>query len=74
MLYFLLLLTPATQFLSVELLQNYSTAEVISSFIRHMSKFGAKNVFLSNNGSHFMPLRPKYATKPETVDTLLPPL
>ena len=71
--YFLLLLNPATQFLLVEILQNYSTAEVISGLIRHMSKFGAKNVFLSDNGSHFMPLRTKYATKPETVDTSLPP-
>ena len=69
---FLLLNNPATQFLSVEILQNYSTAEVISGLIRHMSKFGAKNVFLSDNRSHFMPLRTKYATTLETVDTSLP--
>ena len=39
-----------------------------------MSKFGAKNVFLSDNGSHFMPLRTKYATTQEKVDDSLPPL
>ena len=54
--YFLLLLNPATQFLAIEILQDYSTAEVIAGLIRHMSKFGAKNIFLSDNGSHFMPL------------------
>ena len=72
--WFLLLLNPATQFLSVEILQNYSMAEVISGLIWHMSKFGSKNVFLSDNGSHFMPLRNKYATAPKTVDTSLLPL
>ena len=39
-----------------------------------MSKFGSKNVFLSDNGSHFMPLRNKYAMAPKTVDTSIPPL
>ena len=39
-----------------------------------MSKFGSKNVFLLDNGSHFMPLRNKYAMAPKTVDTSLPPL
>ena len=68
----LLLLNPSTQFLSIEILQNQSTAEVISGLIRHMSKFGSKNVFLSDNGSHFMPLRNKYATAPKTADTSLP--
>ena len=72
--WFLLLLNPATQFLSVEILQNYSTAEVISGFIRHMSKFGSKNVFLLDKGSHLMPPRNKYAAAPKTVDTSLPPL
>ena len=36
--WFLLLLNPATQFLSIEILQNQSTSEVISGLIRHMSK------------------------------------
>ena len=70
----LLLLNPSSQFLSIEILQNYSRAEVNSGLIRHMSKFGSKNVFLSDNGSHFMPLRTKYASAPKTVDASLPPL
>merc|ERR1712002_486391 len=70
----LLLLNPSTQFLSIEILQNQSTAEVISGLIRHMSKFGSKDVFLSDNGSHFWPLRTKYATVPKTTQTPLPPL
>ena len=41
----LLLLNPSTQFLSIEILQNQSTGEVIFGFIRHMSKYGSKNVF-----------------------------
>ena len=72
--WFLLLLNTSTQFLSIEILQNQSTAEVISGLIRHMSKFGSKNVFLADNGSHFMPLHTKYASAPKTVDTSLPPL
>ena len=43
--YFLLLLNPATQFLAIEILQDYSTAEVIGGLIRNMSKFGAKKFF-----------------------------
>ena len=70
----LLLLNPSTQFLSIEILQNQSTGEVISGLIRHMSKYGSKNVFLSDNGSHFWPLRTKYATSPKTAQTSLPPL
>ena len=42
----LLTLNPATQFLSIEILQNQSTSEVISGLIRHMSKYGSKNIFL----------------------------
>ena len=72
--WFLLLLNPSTQFLSIEILQNQSTGEVISGLIRHMAKFGSKNVFLSDNGSHFMPLRTQYASAPKTDDTSLPPL
>ena len=70
----LLLLNPSTQFLFIEILQNQSTGEVISGLIRHMSKYGSKNVFLSDNGSHFWPLRIKYATSPKTAQTSLPPL
>ena len=70
----LLLLNPSTQFLSIEILQNQSTSEVISGLIRHMSKYGSKNVFLSDNESHFWPLRTKYATSPKTAQTSLPPL
>ena len=70
----LLLLNPSTQFLSIEILQNQSTGEVISGLIRHMAKYGSKNVFLSDNGSHFWLLLTKYATAPKTEQTLLPPL
>ena len=52
----LLLLNPSTQCLSIEILQNQSTGEVISGLIRHMSKYSSKNVFLSDNGSNFWPL------------------
>ena len=60
----LLLLNPSTQFLSIEILQNQSTGEVISGLIRHMSKYGSKNVFLSDKGFCFLPLLTKYATSP----------
>ena len=62
----LLLLNPSTQFLSIEILQNQSTGEVISGLIRHMAKYGSKNVFLSDNGSHFWPLCTKYEPAPKT--------
>ena len=70
----LLLLNPSTQFLSIEILQNQSTGEVISGSIRYMAKYGSKNMFLSDNGSHFWPLRTRYATAPKTAQTSLPPL
>ena len=70
----LLLLNPSTQFLSIEILQNQSTGEVISGLIRHMAKFGSKNVFLSDKGSHFWPLSTQYETAPKTAETSLPPL
>ena len=70
----LLLLNPATQFLAVEILENQSSAAIVSALIRHMSRHGAKDIFMSDIGSNFWPLATKYATIPDSEVKGLPPM
>ena len=67
-------MNPATQFLAIEILENQSSAAIWSALIRHMSKHGAKNIFMSNMGSNFWPLAMKYATIPDSEIKGLPPI
>ena len=69
----LLILNPATQFLELEILDDPSSASIVSALIRFMSHHGSKNIFLSDMGSNFWPLATKYATVPdEEIKKLLP--
>ena len=44
----LLILNPATQFLELEILDDQTSACIISALIRHMSYHGSKKIFLSD--------------------------
>ena len=70
----LLILNPATQFLSLEILENQSSAAIVSALIRHMAKHGSKNVFMSDMGSNFWPLATRYSTLPDSEIKGLPPM
>ena len=70
----LLILNPATQFLELEILDDSSSASIVSALIRFMSHHGSKNIFLSDMGSNFWPLATKYATVPEKEIQELPPM
>ena len=70
----LLILNPATQFLELEILDDPSSASIVSALIRFMSHHGSKNIFLSDMGSNFWPLATKYATVPDEEIKKLPPM
>ena len=55
----LLLLNPISNFLSIEILQNQSSNEIVSSLVEYLSIFGLKNVFISDLGSNVMPIATK---------------
>ena len=70
----LLILNPATQFLELEVLDDSSSASIVSGLIRYMSHHGNKNIICSDMGSNFWPLANRYATLPDTELDTLPPL
>ena len=70
----LLILNPATQFLELEILDDSSSASIVSGLIRYMSHHGNKNIICSDMGSNFWPLANRYATLPDTELDTLPPL
>ena len=70
----LLILNPATQFLELEILDDSSSASIVSALIRFMSHHGTKNMFLSDIGSNFWPLATRYATVPDEELKKLPPM
>ena len=70
----LLILNPATQFLELEILDDSSSASIVSALIRFMSHHGSKNIFLSDMGSNFWPLATRYATVPDEEIQKLPPM
>ena len=70
----LLILNPATQFLELEILDDSSSASIVSALIRFMSHHGSKNIFLSDMGSNFWPLATRYATVPDEEIKKLPPM
>ena len=70
----LLILNPATQFLELEILDDSSSASIVSGLIRYMSHHGNKNIICSDMRSNFWPLANRYATLPDTELDTLPPL
>merc|ERR1712240_509240 len=70
----LLILNPATQFLELEILDDPSSASIVSALIRFMSHHGSKNIFLSDMGSNFWSLATRYATMPDKEIQKLPPM
>ena len=70
----LLILNPATQFLELEILDDSSSASIVSGLIRYMSHHGNKNIICSDMGSNFWPLANRYATLPDQEINSLPPL
>ena len=67
----LLILNPATQFLELEILDDSSSASIVSALICYMSHHGSKTIFLSDMGSNFWPLANKYATIPDVEETFI---
>ena len=55
----LLLLNPATQFLAIEILENQSSAAIVSALIRHMSKHGTKKYIHVQYGLEFLAISNK---------------
>ena len=55
-------------------MDDQSTNAIISAIIRHMSRFGRKNFFLSDHGSGFLPLANKFSGDHKDPPSNLPPL
>ena len=72
--YVLIILNPATQFVELEILDDASSASIVSALIKYMTHHGSKNIFLSDMSSNFHPLATKYATVPNQEIQSLPPL
>ena len=70
----LLILNPATQFLELEILDDASSASIVSGLICYMSHHGNKNIICSDMGANFWPLANRYATLPDQEIMSLPPL
>ena len=72
--FILLILNPATQFLELEILDDASSASIVSGFICFISHHGNKNIICFDMGSNFWPLANRYATLPDKELRSLPPL
>ena len=60
--------------MEVEILEDTSSASIVSALIKYMFYHGAKNIFLSDIGSNCLPLATKYATFPDKEIKSLSPM
>ena len=58
-----MLLSPISGFLTEEILQNQSTHEVAKALIRYIGRYGARNFFISDLGSNFLPFATQLSGK-----------
>ena len=57
------MLSPISGFLTIEILQNQSTHEVAKALVRYIGRYGARNFFISDLGSNFVPFATQLSGK-----------